>query len=69
MKTVASLPIVDPERWQQYLIDDTAEGDHLLAALKEGPIKPEPLGGASVIDLDQVNQRDDSAVGWIIHGG
>ena len=53
-KTVADLVVVDTPRWQQFLIDDTPEGDRLLAALKGGPIRPAFYGNAWVIDLDRV---------------
>jgi hypothetical protein len=38
------------------LIDDGAEGDALLEALKDGPIKPSMSGSSWKVDLDRVER-------------
>ena len=55
-KTVATTAIFDTPRWQQFLIEETPEGNRLLAALKGGPIKPTWRGDSWLIDLDRVQR-------------
>jgi hypothetical protein len=43
---VASTPHVNTGRWQRFLVNPGPEGDRLLAALKQGPVKPAMSGDA-----------------------
>ncbi len=56
VKTVAGHPHVNAGRWQRFLVDEGPEGDELLAALQQGPIKPAMRGGAWWVDLDRIKR-------------
>lgn len=55
-RPVASVPHVDTPRWQQFVIEDTPDGEKLLAALQKGPAKVRPRGDAWVIDIDRIER-------------
>lgn len=55
-KAVASVPFVDTDRWQRFLVDPCPEGDALLAALKRGPVKPSIRGDAWYVDVDRIQR-------------
>lgn len=55
-KVVASVPVLNTPRWQQYLVDKGHESDRLLAALKDGPVKPKIKGDRWVVDLDRIER-------------